>query len=106
MKKSLLAIALFAAVSVTAATPKKTIRIDVSGGFYKPASVTVKKGVPIRLEFVRDEKPTCGDELVIEALKVRKKLVVGKPTVIDITPTKDLKFSCGMDMMQGKIVVQ
>lgn len=107
MKKTLLALSLLTALAATAATPRKTIRIDVSGGFYKPAEVKVKKGQPIRLQFVRDAKPTCGDSLTIPSLKVSKKLEVGKPFTVDVTPTKNFEFGCGMQMMmKGKVVVQ
>jgi plastocyanin domain-containing protein len=106
MKKTLLALCLLTALTAAAATPRKTVRIDISGGFYNPKEVKVKKGQPIRLQFVRDAKPTCGDSLVIPSLKVKQQLEVGKPFYVNVTPTKDIAFGCGMDMMRGKIVVQ
>lgn len=91
---------------LSAAKPIKTINVKVSGGTYSPEVVKVKKGEKVRLAFTRDEKPTCGDTISIPALKISKKLEAGKVTTIDITPKTDLVFSCGMDMMKGKIVVQ
>lgn len=89
-----------------AAAAVKTINIKVSGGTYTPDVVKVKKGEKIRLAFTRDEKPTCGDSLSIPALKINQKIELGKTTYVDVTPKTDLIWTCGMDMMKGRIVVQ
>ncbi|HEX6159023.1 MAG TPA: cupredoxin domain-containing protein [Thermoanaerobaculia bacterium] len=89
-----------------AAAAVKTVNVKVSGGTYTPEVVKVKKGEKVRLAFTRDEKPTCGDTISIPALKIAEKIEVGKTTNIDITPKTDLIFSCGMDMMKGRIVVE
>ncbi|HEY0143690.1 MAG TPA: cupredoxin domain-containing protein [Thermoanaerobaculia bacterium] len=104
---ALVSLALFV-TPLSAAKEKKvkTVNIKVSGGFYSPDVVKVKKGEKVRLAFTRDEKPTCGDTVSIPALKISKKIELGKTTNIDITPKSDLVFNCGMDMMRGKIVVQ
>jgi plastocyanin domain-containing protein len=104
----ILAILIALALLVTplvAATPR-TIDVKISGGFYEPKVVNVKKGETVRLRFTRDAKPTCGDEIAIPALKIKQKVAKDTPTVIEITPKSDLKFTCGMDMMEGKIVVE
>ena len=86
----------------------RTVAIKVSGGEYQPASFNVKKGESVRLQFTRDEKATCGDVLVIPALKINEPIPVNKVVSVDITPDKtgDIEFTCGMNMMKGKIVVQ
>jgi plastocyanin domain-containing protein len=93
---------------VSAADNIRTVAIKVSGGAYEPAVVTVKKGEPVRLQFTRDEKPTCGDVLVIPSLNIKETIPVNEVVSIDITPDKagDLEFTCGMNMLKGKIVVQ
>ena len=84
------------------------VNVKISGADYVPASVKVAKGQPIRLNFTRDEKTTCGDTVVFPALNIRKEVPVGKVVAIDITPQKsgDIAFTCGMNMMQGTVVVQ
>lgn len=84
----------------------REVRVSVSGGF-SPQSVEVRKGEPVRLVFLRDEKPTCATEVVFPSLGIRRELPVGKPVAIDITPEKtgDIAFSCGMNMFRGKLVV-
>jgi len=92
----------------SAADDVRTVSIKVSGGTYEPAAVNVKKGEPVRLRFTRDEKPTCGDVLVIPSLNIKETIPVNDYVSIDITPEKtgDLEFTCGMNMMKGTIVVQ
>ena len=86
----------------------QTVDIKISGGEYQPASVTVVKGQPVRLNFTRDEKPTCGDVVVFPALNIRKEIPVNQVVSVDLNPTEagELKFTCGMDMMKGAVVVQ
>jgi plastocyanin domain-containing protein len=81
--------------------------IDVAGEF-TPASVTLKAGQPARLHFRRGDKPTCADEIVIPALKVRKKIAANQTVTIDVPAqqARTLTFACGMDMMKGSLVVQ
>ncbi|MFZ2491865.1 MAG: cupredoxin domain-containing protein [Thermoanaerobaculia bacterium] len=104
---SLAATAAFAAAPKKAAPAVRTIDIKISGGDYIPNVVKVKKGEKVRLNFIRDNKPTCGDIVVIPALKIKKAIPVNQPTAIDIQPTKagTMKITCGMDMFDGKIVV-
>ena len=94
--------------SAPAPAPVQTIDIRISGGEYQPASVNVAKGQPVRLNFTRDEKPTCGDVLVFPALNIRKEIPVNGVVSVDLNPTEagELKFTCGMNMMKGAVVVQ
>ena len=86
----------------------QTIDLKVSGGEYQPASFTVQAGKPVRLNVTRDEKPTCGDVLTIPSQNISKPIPVNQVTTIEFTPQQagDLEFTCGMNMMKGKIVVQ
>ena len=86
----------------------QVVDLTISGGEYRPASFTVRAGMPVRLNVTRDDKPGCGDTLVIPSQKVTKEIPVNRVTTIEFTPAKaeDLEFTCGMNMMRGKIVVQ
>jgi plastocyanin domain-containing protein len=90
------------------ATDVQTINLKVSGGEYQPASFNVQAGKPVRLNVTRDEKPTCGDVLTIPSQNISKPIPVNQVTAIEFTPQQagDLEFTCGMNMMKGKIVVQ
>lgn len=82
------------------------IRIAVQGG-YSPASVQLRRGVPARLVFDRQEASRCSEELLIPALGVKQVLPQGEQTVIEFTPREigTFAFTCGMRMLRGEIVV-
>lgn len=84
------------------------IEILVDGKGYHPAEIEAPANAAITLAFKRPDAKNCGDELVIEALKIRKELPVGQTTEIAITTpaSGELKFACGMDMYRGKVVVK
>jgi plastocyanin domain-containing protein len=88
------------------ANPNEPIKITVSTN-YEPKSVTVKKGQPVKLAFFRPDDKNCGDEVVFPKEGIRKKLPVGETVIVEMTPTEsgEISFTCGMDMMRGKVVV-
>ncbi|HKQ05641.1 MAG TPA: efflux RND transporter periplasmic adaptor subunit [Blastocatellia bacterium] len=86
----------------------QAVKVTLTKDGYKPASVTVRKGVPVRLTFVRQVEQTCGTEVVIPALNVKRELALNEPVVVEFTPDKpgEIGFACGMNMLHGKIVVR
>jgi len=89
------------------AGPVQEVTITVQGG-YQPSEVTLKKGVPARLRFVRKDSGGCGEELLIPDFEVKQPLPGLKETVVDFVPDKagTFPFSCGMQMMKGTLVVR
>jgi plastocyanin domain-containing protein len=83
------------------------IKVVVKGG-YDPDTIVVKKGVPIRLYFYRDETADCSDTIVFGDFKIRKALPAFETTAIEFTPEKEgeYAFTCGMGMMRGKLIVR
>lgn len=83
------------------------IKVVVKGG-YSPDVIVVKKGIPVRLYFYRDETADCSDTIVFGDFKIRKALPAFKTTSIEFTPEKEGEyvFTCGMGMMRGKLVVK
>ncbi len=92
------------AQKATKGVQKATITID---GGYSPSSIKVKKGMPVELTFIGGKNLGCGGTVVFKSLKISKEVAVGKSTVIKFTPKKagDISFTCGMGMLQGKVVV-
>ena len=82
------------------------VTIVVEGG-YKPASITVQKGKPVTLKFLRKDPSSCLEEVVVPEFKVRQFLELNKTTEVKITPDKTgtFAFSCGMNMFHGKLIV-
>lgn len=83
------------------------VTIGVRGG-YDPAEVRVRRGVPVRLVFDRQEASGCSEEVVIPEFGVRKFLPAHRRTEVDVTPQESgtFEFTCGMGMLRGRIVVE
>jgi plastocyanin domain-containing protein len=113
-----LTIALFVlAISFTASaqTKKKstkpktqTAKVLISENGYEPGSLKLKRGVPAKITFLRTTERTCGTEIVIPAYGVNRPLPLNEKVVVSFTPKKtgEFGFTCGMNMMHGKMVVQ
>ncbi|HEV2914034.1 MAG TPA: cupredoxin domain-containing protein [Pyrinomonadaceae bacterium] len=82
------------------------IKVTVRGG-YSPDRIVVREGVPVRLDFYRDETESCSEEVVFGDFGIARHLPPFQTTSIEFTPDKagEFTFTCGMNMMRGKLVV-
>ncbi|HSS44516.1 MAG TPA: cupredoxin domain-containing protein [Thermoanaerobaculia bacterium] len=82
------------------------ITIIVAGG-YTPDSIVARKDMPLKLIFDRRESNPCSDEVVLPEFQIRRSLPAHQKTVIEVVPrrTGEFPFSCGMNMLHGKIRV-
>jgi len=82
------------------------VTVVVAGG-YKPDVIVTKKGMPLKLIFDRRETNPCSDEVVLPEFEIRRALPAHQKTVIEITPQREgeFPFTCGMNMLHGKIRV-
>jgi plastocyanin domain-containing protein len=83
------------------------IKVLVKGG-YDPDVIVVEKGRPVRLDFYRDETASCSDTVVFGDFGISRPLPAFKTTPVEFTPDKagEFTFTCGMNMMRGKLVVE
>lgn len=83
------------------------VKVTVKGG-YSPDMIVVKQGKPVRLNFYRDETASCSEEVVFSDFGIARPLPAFKTTPIEFTPDKigEFTFTCGMNMMRGKLVVE
>lgn len=83
------------------------VNVTVKGG-YSPDVIVVRKGAPVRLNFYRDETSSCSEQVVLGDFGIARDLPAFKTTPIEFTPGKtgEFTFTCGMNMMRGKIVVE
>lgn len=81
--------------------------IVVKGG-YTPDTVIVKRGVPVRLRFRRDETNSCSEMVLLPAFEKSLSLPKGKEVEMKFTPTEagEFEFACQMGMLRGKVVVE
>ena len=83
------------------------IKVTVKGG-YSPDVIVVKKDLPVRLNFYRDETSSCSERVVFGDFGIAKDLPAFKTTPVEFTPQKtgEFTFACGMNMLRGKLIVQ
>jgi plastocyanin domain-containing protein len=83
------------------------IKVIVKGG-YSPDVIVVKQNVPVRLDFYRDETASCSEDVIFGDFKIAKHLPAFKTTPVEFTPDKsgEFTFTCGMNMLRGKLIVQ
>lgn len=81
--------------------------VTVRGG-YSPDVLVVKEGIPVRINFKREETADCSDRVTFGDFNISKKLPAYKTTPVEFVPYKagEFRFTCGMGMYQGKIIVQ
>ncbi len=87
------------------AVQELTITVD---GSYSPNSLVLTAGTPVRLKFLRKDTGGCTSKVLIPDFNIAQNLPEGKTTTIEFTPTKagTYKFTCGMKMISGTILVK
>ena len=85
---------------------KDEVEITVEGGYY-PESISIPKGKTTKITFFRKDPSSCLEEIVLGDFKIRKILPLNEKVTIELTPqqTGEFKYSCGMNMYHGKIIV-
>ncbi len=83
------------------------IKVTVKGG-YSPDVIVVKQGLPVKLDFYRDESASCTEQVIFGDFGIARDLPAFRTTSIEFTPDKvgDFIFACGMNMVRGKLVVE
>jgi plastocyanin domain-containing protein len=83
------------------------VRVTVKGG-YSPDVIVVKKDMPVRLNFYRDETSSCSEQVVFGDFGIARELPAFKTTTVEFTPDKtgEFIFACGMNMLRGKLIVE
>ncbi len=92
-------------VAIVAGIQEATI--NVKGG-YDPDVIVVKKGKPVRLNFLRQESTMCSEMVIFDKLQKSAKLPEGETVTIEFTPqqTGEIPFQCQMGMLRGKVIVE
>ena len=82
------------------------VTVVVEGG-YSPDVIRARLGKPLRLVFDRRDSSPCTDEVVFPDFGIRRALTAYAKTVVEILPEKagEFPFSCGMNMLHGRIEV-
>ncbi len=83
------------------------VSITVDGG-YSPSLVTVKRGQPVRLNFIRRDPNSCLEKVLFPDFHIAQDLALNTTTSIEFTPETlgNYQYSCGMGMFHGAIEVK
>jgi thiol-disulfide isomerase/thioredoxin len=83
----------------------RTIIINSEG--YQPSAIKLWRGVLARLTFIRKSSESCGTEVVIPDYRINRTLPLNVPVLVEFKPNRSgrFKFTCGMDMFRGSILV-
>lgn len=83
------------------------IKVTVKGG-YSPDVIVVRQGIPVKLDFYRDETASCSEQVVFGDFGIARNLPAFKTTSIEFTPERagEFTFACGMNMLRGKLIVE
>lgn len=86
----------------------QTSKVEITRIGYEPASITLKRGVPARITFLRTTDDTCATEVVFADYGVRKELPLNQPVFVSFTPQTagEFSFTCGMGMNRGKLLIR
>ncbi|MFQ6001266.1 MAG: cupredoxin domain-containing protein [Anaerolineae bacterium] len=81
--------------------------IVVKGG-YNPDVIVVKAGMPVRLNFNRQETASCTEMVLLPDFNKSAKLPTGETVPIEFTPEEpgEYEFACQMGMVRGKLIVE
>src|SRR5690554_5071155 len=84
----------------------QVVRVKVQGG-YSPDVVRVMQGIPVRIEFDRQEAGECTSRVVMPDFKVNASLPAHETTVVELMPETvgEYEFACGMNMVRGRLQV-
>ena len=82
------------------------IDVMVKGG-YSPDVIVVDRGRPVRLNFRREETSSCSEQVILGDFGIARDLPAFKTTPVEFTPEKsgEFPFTCGMNMLHGKLIV-
>jgi len=84
----------------------QVVKIKVQGG-YSPDVIQVMRGVPVRMEFDRQESGDCTSRVVMPDFRVNQLLPAYATTAVDLVPDRvgSFEFACGMNMVRGRLQV-
>ncbi|MZR64496.1 cupredoxin domain-containing protein [Alcanivorax sp. DP30] len=95
--------------------PDKRKRPDVTGettvivenGVYQPGVIHARAGQPLTLHFDRRDPSPCAEQVIFHGLEASEFLDNGKVTTVTLSnpPRGEYRFTCQMQMYQGRLIV-
>ncbi len=88
--------------------PRDALQIKIGAHGFAPALLEIPANKPVKIAVTRDNGPNCGNKVVFPSLEISRALPPGETVVIELPaqPAGELRFTCGMGMYKGAIVIQ
>jgi len=89
------------------ATPNAQVQLvairALSNGYYDKQEITVKAGIPVKLDFSAEPQAGCGRQFILDGFNVQLISKTGETESATFTPTApgDYAYHCGMNMWRG-----
>lgn len=95
------------AATAKASQGLQEVEITVDGG-YEPSHVVVESGQPVQLNFLRRDRSSCLEKIILPDFGIAQDLTLDQVTKVEITPEKAgrYQFHCGMNMFRGVLEVR
>ncbi|MBI2872546.1 MAG: cupredoxin domain-containing protein [Chloroflexi bacterium] len=79
----------------------------VINGRYRPDTIRVQQGVPVRVRFLRREEDPCSERVVFAGFGIDRRLAAFQETTVEFLPTAPgtFLFTCQWGMYRGRLVV-
>lgn len=76
-------------------------------GRYSPDAIEVKLGIPVRINFCREEDIPCSERVILSGFHAGAQLPPFQTTSLTFVPTKcgEFLFTCAFGMYQGRLIV-
>lgn len=86
---------------------KQQVQVTVAGN-YSPSVIELKQGIPAEIQVTRINTQGCLETIHSSEMDFETDLPLNEPQTITISTDKvgEYAFSCGMDMVFGKVVVK
>jgi len=87
--------------------PVRRLRIHVKGG-YEPELIELDRGIPVVLEFEREEDDPCSERVILDGFNRNVYLPPFEITEVKLVPEDEgsFEFACGMGKLKGRIRVR
>lgn len=109
MNALLLLVSLFTVSPAQAASAKaQVVELQVTEKGFEPNSIEVKPGSPVTLKITRKTDATCATAIKIPAKKITKDLPLNQTVTVNLGKLEkgEIRFACGMNMLDGMILVK
>lgn len=86
---------------------EQTVEMHVTSAGFAPATLKIKKGIPVKWVIKGDQVTSCTSTIIIPSLNISKRITSGD-NIIRFTPEKlgTIPYSCGMGMVRGNFLVE